>query len=76
MSIWVQVMLSARPSKRVDFVSPRTACLEDVYGDEKGRGVYADIDPLFMMRPMRDRYMGLPRHSRGKRTYLLWETAI
>ncbi len=59
-------------------MKPSTACLEDVYGDENGRGVYADIEPLFMIRPARclsTRYVDLRAHIRGSRTYLLGVSA-
>ena len=51
MSIWVQVMLYLRPSRSVDLVIPSTACFVAVYGAEWGRGVYAEMEPLLMMRP-------------------------
>src|SRR5690242_2446452 len=43
MSIWPQAISQARPSSEIDFVSPVTACLVDVYGAELGRGTWADI---------------------------------
>src|SRR5579884_4138905 len=42
-----------RPSRAVDLVSPVMACLVAVYGAELGRGVWAEIEPLLMMRPPR-----------------------
>ena len=51
MSIWPQAMLYLRPSSEVDFVRPVMACLVDVYGDESGRGTWAEIEPLLMIRP-------------------------
>lgn len=51
MSICVQVMLKFLPSRRVDLVIPSTACLDAVYGAVCTRGVYADIEPLLMIRP-------------------------
>src|SRR4029450_316290 len=41
------------PSSAVDFVRPVTACLVDVYGEELGRGAWAEMEPLLMMRPPR-----------------------
>lgn len=38
MSSCETAMLYARPSSEVLFVSPRMACLDIVYGAEKGRG--------------------------------------
>src|SRR5205814_8262853 len=51
MSIWPQAMSYLRPSSAVDFVSPVMACLLAVYGAELGRGAWAEIDPLLMIRP-------------------------
>jgi hypothetical protein len=51
MSIWVQVMSYARPSSAVLLVKPVIACFEHVYGEECGRGTWADIEPLLIMRP-------------------------
>ena len=42
-----------RPSSEVDLVSPVMACLVAVYGAELGRGTWAEIDPLLMIRPPR-----------------------
>src|SRR5262245_28894558 len=53
MSIWPQAMSYLRPSRDVERVSPVIACLVDVYGDENGRGTWAEIEPLLMMRPPR-----------------------
>ena len=53
MSICPQAMSYFRPSSAVDLVRPVTACLVDVYGAEFGRGVWAEIDPLLMIRPPR-----------------------
>eukprot|EP00962_Isochrysis_galbana_P035171 scaffold12017_cov120-Isochrysis_galbana.AAC.1 len=41
----------SRPSRAMDFVSPVTACLEEVYATEPGRGRSAEMEPLLMMRP-------------------------
>jgi hypothetical protein len=51
MSIWPQAMPCGRPSRAIDFVSPVMACLVAVYGAEFGRGAWAEIEPLLMMRP-------------------------
>src|SRR5260370_1196673 len=53
MSIWPQAMSYFRPSSAVDLVRPRIACFVDVYGAEFGRGTWAEIEPLLMMRPPR-----------------------
>src|SRR3954464_15742737 len=53
MSIWLHAMSYLRPSSDVDFVRPVIACFVAVYGAEFGRGAYAEIDPLLMMRPPR-----------------------
>src|SRR4029453_12508911 len=53
MSIWLHAMSYLRPSSAVDFVRPVTACLVDVYGEELGRGAWAGMEPLLMMRPPR-----------------------
>src|SRR5919198_3508243 len=42
-----------RPSNEVDLVRPVMACLVAVYGAELGRGAWAEIEPLLMMRPPR-----------------------
>lgn len=42
-------MLSALPSRARHFVKPSMACLDIVYGAEKTRGVYADIEPLLII---------------------------
>src|SRR5262245_36042947 len=42
-----------RPSREAAFVRPVTACLVEVYGEEFGRGAWAEIDPLLMIRPPR-----------------------
>ena len=65
MSIWLQVMLWARPSSEIDFVSPVMACFVDVYGALCGRGVCAEIDPLsnHFDRIFRQLF-GLQRHVR------------
>ena len=42
-----------RPSSDVDLVSPVIACLVAVYGAEFGRGAWAEMDPLLMIRPPR-----------------------
>ena len=53
MSIWPQVMSYFLPSSDVAFVRPVIACLVEVYGAELGRGVWAEIEPLLMIRPPR-----------------------
>ena len=53
MSICPQAMSYLRPSSESDLVSPVMACLVDVYGAEFGRGAWAEIEPLLMMRPPR-----------------------
>src|SRR5689334_19557512 len=53
MSIWPQAMSYLRPSSDVDRVRPVIACFVAVYGAEFGRGTYAEIDPLLMIRPPR-----------------------
>src|SRR5215470_9793791 len=57
MSIWPQAMSYLRPSRAVALVRPVTACFVDVYGDEFGRGVWAEIEPLLMMRPPRGSWL-------------------
>jgi len=54
MSIWVTEMSKARPSRAEDFVIPRTACFEVVYGIELGRGVWAEMDLWTDMNHDRD----------------------
>src|SRR5215813_11085470 len=44
-------MLYFRPSKAVDLVRPVIACFVAVYAAEFGRGVWAEIEPLLMIRP-------------------------
>ena len=51
MSIWPHATLYLRPSSEVDLVRPVMACLVDVYGAESGRGTWAEIEPLLMIRP-------------------------
>lgn len=53
MSIWVELMLNALPSKAIDFVIPVIACLVAVYANACGRGANAAIEPLLMIRPRR-----------------------
>src|ERR1700694_4642819 len=53
MSIWPQAMSYLRPSSDVALVRPLMACLVAVYGAEFGRGTWAEIEPLLMMRPPR-----------------------
>ena len=53
MSIWPQAMSYFRPSSDVDLVRPVIACLVAVYGAEFGRGAWAEIEPLLMIRPPR-----------------------
>ena len=61
MSICPTAMSNARPSSAADFVSPVMACFVAVYGAEFGRGAWAEIEPLLMIRPPR----GLCASSRG-----------
>src|SRR6266545_1382588 len=56
MSIWLQAMSYFRPSRAMDLVRPVIACLAAVYGAELGRGTWAEIEPLLMMRPPRGRW--------------------
>lgn len=49
MSNCEQTMLSSRPSSEMHFVRPEMACLDMVYGAEKTRGVYAEMEPLLMI---------------------------
>src|SRR6266853_5607774 len=51
MSIWPTAMSYLRPSSELTLVRPVTPCLVAVYGAEFGRGAWAEIDPLLMMRP-------------------------
>ena len=44
-------------------VSPVIACLVEVYGAEKGRGVWAEIEPLLMMRPPRGLWLFMIRNA-------------
>ena len=53
MSIWPQAMSKWRPSSDSDLVRPVIACLAAPYGAALGRGVWAEMDPLLMMRPPR-----------------------
>jgi hypothetical protein len=53
MSIWPQAMSCARPSSEMDLVSPVIACLVAVYAALPGRGEWAEIEPLLMIRPPR-----------------------
>src|SRR5471032_359455 len=53
MSIWPQAMSYWRQSSEVDLVRPVIACLVEVYATEYGRGAWAEIEPLLMMRPPR-----------------------
>ena len=46
-------MLYFLPSNEMDLVRPVMACFVEVYGEELGLGVWADIDPLFIiLQPM------------------------
>src|SRR5215472_16998616 len=40
-----------RPSRDVAFVRPVIACFVAVYGAEFGLGAWAEMEPLFMIRP-------------------------
>src|SRR6516165_1379280 len=57
MSIWPQAMSYFRPSRDADLVRPVIACLVAVYGAEFGRGLYAEMEPLLMMRPPRGSWL-------------------
>src|SRR2546428_11377954 len=57
MSIWPQAMSYFRPSSDVALVSPVIACLVEVYGAELGRGVWAEMEPLLMIRPPRGSWL-------------------
>src|SRR5512139_2585961 len=63
MSICPQAMSYLRPSSDVDLVSPVIACLVDVYGAEFGRGAWAEIEPLLMMRPPRGFWSFISRNA-------------
>src|SRR5713101_559263 len=52
-----------RPSSDVALVSPVTACLVAVYGAERGRGAWAEIEPLLMMRPPRGSWSFMSRNA-------------
>src|SRR2546425_1196450 len=56
-SIWPQAMSYFRPSRDVALVSPVIACLVEVYGAELGRGVWAEMEPLLMIRPPRGSWL-------------------
>src|SRR5262245_57898074 len=62
-SICPQAMSYFRPSKAVDVLSPVTACLLAVYGAELGRGAWAEIEPLLMMRPPRGDWLFMTRNA-------------
>src|SRR5439155_20274137 len=49
-SFWLQAMSYFLPSSEVDLVRPVSACLVAVWGAELGRGAWADIDALFLLR--------------------------
>src|SRR5918999_3338976 len=44
-------MSYGRPSSAMDFVRPVIACLVAVYAALPGRGTWAEIEPLLMIRP-------------------------
>lgn len=48
-SSWEQAILCSRPSSARLLVRPVMACFDMVYGAEKTRGVYAEMDPLLMI---------------------------
>src|SRR3954471_3809062 len=52
-SICPHAMSYLRPSSERLFVRPVMACFVAVYGAELGRGEWAEMDPLLMMRPPR-----------------------
>ena len=54
MSSWEQTMLSGRPSSAMLLVRPEMACLDMVYGAEKTRGTWAEMEPLLMILRNRD----------------------
>src|SRR5258708_1128420 len=56
MSICPHAMSYGRPSSDVDLVRPVIACLVAVYGAEYGRGTWAEMEPLLMIRPPRGRW--------------------
>src|SRR6201996_1278031 len=67
-SICPQAMSYARPSRDKERVSPVIACLDTVYGRDCGRGTYAEIEPLMMMRPPRGVCVAMRRKaSRAQR---------
>jgi hypothetical protein len=43
------VIENGRPSSAIDLVRPEIACLLAVYGAERGRGAYAETEPLLMI---------------------------
>ena len=51
MSIWPQAMLNGPPSSEMALVRPVIACLLAVYEAACGRGTWAEIEPLLMIRP-------------------------
>ena len=63
MSIWPQAMSYLRPSSDVDLVRPVMACLVAVYGAEFGRGAWAEIEPLLMIRPPRGSWSFISRNA-------------
>src|SRR5690349_19158748 len=56
-------MSYGRPSSAVAFVSPVIACLVAVYAIERGRGAYAETEPLLMMRPPRGSCARMTRNA-------------
>jgi hypothetical protein len=52
-SICPQAMSWARPSSAICRVRPVIACLVAVYATACGRGTWAEIEPLLMIRPPR-----------------------
>src|SRR5260221_10676194 len=62
-SIWPQAMSYLRPSNAVDLVRPVIACFVAVYGAEFGRGAWAEIEPLLMIRPPRGRWVFISRKA-------------
>ena len=53
MSIWLQAMSYLRPSSEMRFGQAGDGVLGRRVGAELGRGAWAEIEPLLMMRPPR-----------------------
>src|SRR5258708_8890737 len=50
-SICPHAMSNSRPSRERARVSPVIACLDTVYGADRGRATWADSEPLLLSRP-------------------------